>query len=140
MREGERGIGRGRGGRTRRAWCSRPHSRCMLPPPAQPCPSAITTSLHPPPLPPPHTRSRHPAVGTSPDDRATLAEPVSGSLVLAGEHTSVPYPATVHGALLAGQEAAARVLAAAALPPNCGDLVGCTLATAGACAADCLAG
>lgn len=55
------------------------------------------------------------AVGSTPSDRATLAEPVSGSLLFAGEATSVSYPATVHGAYLSGVDAAQRC--AAAKPP-----------------------
>jgi hypothetical protein len=60
------------------------------------------------------------AVGGSPSDRATLAEPQSGSLVLAGEAASAAHPATVHGAFLSGQEAAYRVLDAARELPQCG--------------------
>jgi hypothetical protein len=48
--------------------------------------------------------------GASPEDRATLAEPL-GRLVLAGEATSVDHPATVHGALLSGRRAADQVRA-----------------------------
>jgi hypothetical protein len=60
------------------------------------------------------------AVGGSPSDRATLAEPQSSSLVLAGEAASVAHPSTVHGAFLSGQEAAYRVLDAARELPQCG--------------------
>jgi monoamine oxidase len=49
------------------------------------------------------------AVGARPDDRRTLAEPVGGRLVLAGEHTSVPHPATMHGAYNSGLAAAGRL-------------------------------
>ena len=59
-------------------------------------------------------------MGGSPSDRATLAEPQSGSLVLAGGAASVAHPATVHGAFLSGQEAAYRVLDAAGELPQCG--------------------
>lgn len=50
------------------------------------------------------------AVGASPEVRATLATPPGPSLVLAGEHTSVDSPATVHGALRSGREAAQRLI------------------------------
>ena len=46
------------------------------------------------------------AQGSSTGDYAQLAQPVSRRLVLAGEHTSASYRATVHGAYLAGLEAA----------------------------------
>jgi polyamine oxidase len=49
------------------------------------------------------------APGSTPDDRTALATPLSPRLALAGEATSVDYPATMHGALLSGQ-AAARAL------------------------------
>jgi monoamine oxidase len=49
------------------------------------------------------------AVGASPADRSTLSMPVAANLVIAGEHTSVAYPATMHGALLEGRRAAAQV-------------------------------
>lgn len=39
-------------------------------------------------------------------DRQALAEPVQGRLFFAGEATSMAYPATVHGALLSGEQAA----------------------------------
>lgn len=51
------------------------------------------------------------AVGATPQDRRTLAEPL-GRLVLAGEATSVDHPSTVHGALLSGRRAAGQVRAA----------------------------
>lgn len=70
-------------------------------------------------LPAPWHPSPH-AVGSTPRDRATLAEPQSGSLLLAGEAASVAHPSTVHGAYLSGQEAAYRVLDAAAELPQCG--------------------
>lgn len=59
------------------------------------------------------------AVGSSPIDRATLAEPCSGSFIFAGEAASVLYPASVHGALLSGQDAAQRVLDSIQLPADC---------------------
>ena len=46
------------------------------------------------------------AQGSAASDYAQLAQPVSRRLVLAGEHTSANYRATVHGAYLAGLEAA----------------------------------
>lgn len=64
------------------------------------------------------------ADSAGPGDRATLAEPQSGSLLLAGEATWAPHPSTVHGALLSGREAALRVLAAAAELPQCGSAGG----------------
>ncbi|KAL4424379.1 hypothetical protein ABPG75_001680 [Micractinium tetrahymenae] len=81
------------------------------------------------------------AVGGSPSDRATLAEPQSSSLILAGEAASVPYPSTVHGALLSGRDAAYRVLDAAAELPVCGSVSGaggvCVAAPAGTAAPLC---
>lgn len=81
------------------------------------------------------------AVGASPGDRATLAEPQSSSLILAGEAASVQYPSTVHGALLSGRDAAYRVLDAAAELPLCGSVSGaggaCVAPPAGAAAAQC---
>lgn len=47
------------------------------------------------------------AVGATPDDRVALAEPVDEQLWFAGEATHSDFPATVHGALLSGREAAA---------------------------------
>ncbi len=49
-------------------------------------------------------------VGAAPDDRRALQEPVLGGLVLAGEHTDVDGPATVHGALASGRRAAEQLL------------------------------
>ncbi|MBX3284875.1 MAG: FAD-dependent oxidoreductase [Actinobacteria bacterium] len=49
------------------------------------------------------------AVGASPDDRATLRQPVGGRLVFAGEHTDEANPATVHGARASGRRAADQV-------------------------------
>lgn len=51
------------------------------------------------------------AVGSSGADRDALAAPESGRLFFAGEATSAPYFGTVHGALISGRTAAARVLA-----------------------------
>jgi monoamine oxidase len=49
--------------------------------------------------------------GGSGADYATLATPPGERLILAGEHTSRAYPATVHGAFLSGERAAADALA-----------------------------
>jgi monoamine oxidase len=46
----------------------------------------------------------------SPDDRAKLGEAVAGRLFFAGEATRNDYPATVHGALLSGWQAADEVM------------------------------
>lgn len=54
----------------------------------------------------------YPAVGAVPEDHAALAEAFAPRLVLAGEHTSVEFFGTVHGALLSGERAAEAVLAA----------------------------
>ena len=50
------------------------------------------------------------AVGSGPDDRKALARPDTGRLHFAGEATQHRYPGTVHGALISGREAAARIL------------------------------
>ena len=50
------------------------------------------------------------ALGSSPEDRAALAEPLGPRLTLAGEATSVRFPSTVHGAWLSGIDAAERLL------------------------------
>jgi monoamine oxidase len=44
--------------------------------------------------------------GASPSDRATLAEPVAGRLVLAGEAVDLDQPAMLHGAFASGVRAA----------------------------------
>jgi len=49
------------------------------------------------------------AVGSSPDDRRALAAPVGDRLFFAGEATSVDDPATAHGALTSGRDAASAV-------------------------------
>lgn len=56
----------------------------------------------------------HAAAGT-PSDRATLAEPLSGSLLFAGEATDPEAPSTLHGAYASGLRAARRVLDSVAL-------------------------
>lgn len=48
--------------------------------------------------------------GATPADRATLAEPVAGTLYFAGEATSENAPATVHGAYLSGVSAAEQII------------------------------
>ena len=48
-------------------------------------------------------------VGSGPDDRRALAEPVEERLFFAGEATSPDYPATVHGAFLSGVREAQRI-------------------------------
>jgi len=52
------------------------------------------------------------AVGSGPDDRKVLGEPLPGGIYFAGEATSVDYPATAHGAWLSGRKAARDILAA----------------------------
>jgi monoamine oxidase len=51
----------------------------------------------------------NPTLATQHGDNALLARSVNHTLHFAGEHTSVPYYATVHGALLSGLEAAMRI-------------------------------
>lgn len=48
-------------------------------------------------------------VGSGPEDRMALAEPVGERLFFAGEATSTDYPATVHGAFLSGVREAERI-------------------------------
>ena len=50
------------------------------------------------------------AVGSSPDDQRTLAEPVGDRLHFAGEATQEEFFATVHGAYLSGLREAERIL------------------------------
>jgi polyamine oxidase len=50
------------------------------------------------------------AVGSTPEDRSVLAEPVGERLFFAGEATHREFPATVHGALLSGRRAADEVI------------------------------
>lgn len=73
-----------------------------------------------------------------PGDWATLAEPQSGSLLLAGEGVWGAHPATVHGALLSGHEAALRVMDAAGELPQCGSGSGSSASGGGA--GSCVAG
>ena len=72
------------------------------------------------------TQTPHAATGT-PSDRATLAEPLSGSLLFAGEATDLEAPSTLHGAYASGLRAAQRVLDSVALASQ-------------VCTAPCLAG
>jgi polyamine oxidase len=51
------------------------------------------------------------AGGAQPSDRELLAAPAGGRLFFAGEATVRYYPATVHGAMLSGERAAAQILA-----------------------------
>jgi monoamine oxidase len=54
------------------------------------------------------------ATGSTPDDRRALGgADWDGRLVFAGEATHPDHPATVHGALMSGQDAARRILGAA---------------------------
>ncbi len=48
--------------------------------------------------------------GNKPADFDGLSEPVAGTLIFAGEHTTFKYHGTVHGAYLSGLEAAKRVM------------------------------
>ena len=50
------------------------------------------------------------AKGSNPKNYPQLAQPISRTFVLAGEHTSPAYRGTVHGAYLAGIEAARQLL------------------------------
>lgn len=52
------------------------------------------------------------AVGSGPEDRRALGEPLPGGIYFAGEAMSVDYPATAHGAWLSGRAAARQILAA----------------------------
>lgn len=50
------------------------------------------------------------AVGSSPDDRQALSEPLAGVLYFAGEATRTDHPATVHGAVMSGYDVADAIL------------------------------
>ncbi len=50
------------------------------------------------------------APGSSPQDRRTLVSPVSPRLIFAGEACSLDHPATVHGALSSGRQAAESLI------------------------------
>ena len=51
------------------------------------------------------------AIDAKPEDREVIAQPTGGRLFFAGEATHSDFPATVHGALLSGQRAAAEIIA-----------------------------
>lgn len=51
-----------------------------------------------------------PVVGSTPKHYAALAEPISGKLFFAGEHTNFDYRASVHGAYLSGLRAAKQLM------------------------------
>jgi monoamine oxidase len=53
-------------------------------------------------------------VGATPDDRNILGTLINRRLVFAGEHTSVDYPATMHGAYNSGKHSAIQLIAAQA--------------------------
>lgn len=59
----------------------------------------------------PYARGSYSFYGTdgSPADRSTLAEPVGGTLLFAGEATHAVYPSTVHGAYMSGLDQATRI-------------------------------
>ncbi len=48
-------------------------------------------------------------VGANKSDNATFSVPVDDRLFFAGEHTSIKYPSTVHGAMFSGVSAALRL-------------------------------
>ena len=50
------------------------------------------------------------AVGSGPEQRRALGEPLPGGVYFAGEAASVDYPSTAHGALLSGRSVARRVM------------------------------
>jgi polyamine oxidase len=52
----------------------------------------------------------YPAVGSTPEDRTILAEPIDDRVYFAGEATNAEYFGTVHGAFLSGTGAAERLL------------------------------
>lgn len=49
------------------------------------------------------------AVNSTPEDFTALAESVNGKVFFAGEHTSLDYRGTAHGAFLSGERAATEV-------------------------------
>ncbi|KAL4535761.1 hypothetical protein Ndes2437A_g06457 [Nannochloris sp. 'desiccata'] len=71
----------------------------------------------------PYARGSHSyyAVGSTPGDRATLAEPVGGTLLLAGEAYNTVHPSSLHGAYYSGMAQAARIVAAMKFPEEDGD-------------------
>lgn len=48
--------------------------------------------------------------GATPDDRAAVRQSIADRLFFAGEHTSVDFPSTVHGAMASGRRAADDLL------------------------------
>lgn len=66
----------------------------------------------------PYARGSHTyyASDSSPADRSTLSEPVSGSLLFAGEAMHTKYPSSLHGAYFSGLDQAQRILAAMEFP------------------------
>lgn len=54
-------------------------------------------------------------IHSSPADRRALEAPILGRLFFAGEATHSRYPATVHGALLSGRQAAQKIQATSAI-------------------------
>jgi len=50
------------------------------------------------------------AVGSVPEDREILAEPIDGVLYFAGEATRTDHPSTVHGAVMSGYDVAEMIL------------------------------
>jgi monoamine oxidase len=58
------------------------------------------------------------AAGSSGEDRLRLQRAVSDRLFIAGEHTSVEYPATLHGAFSSGLRAADAILKSSACSPG----------------------
>ncbi len=58
------------------------------------------------------------AVGSTPADRDTLRADVDDRLFFAGEATSSSYPATAHGALIEGRDAADRISSAIGAAPT----------------------
>lgn len=54
------------------------------------------------------------AVGSTPSDRDSLRADVDDRIFFAGEATSTSFPATAHGALMEGRDAAARIASAIA--------------------------
>jgi hypothetical protein len=58
------------------------------------------------------------AAGSSGEDRLRLQRALSDRLFIAGEHTSVEYPATLHGAFSSGLRAADAILNSSACSPG----------------------
>jgi monoamine oxidase len=58
------------------------------------------------------------AAGSSGEDRLRLQQALSDRLFIAGEHTSVEYPATLHGAFSSGLRAADAILNSSACSPG----------------------